>query len=151
MIIYKCYILLQHWFDWIQHTDKMSTSTFITNRVKDNKNIYHSSGGINVSYDNKMNWLGRWDKIMNALTYMFGTYFFSIFMWRNTFTKIWLTWRMMQNTKKHTEKPLTNIPLINISWHKDYSWNTWNYKWQISKNSTCTSKREIGILNFDGL
>lgn len=28
-----------------------------------------------------MNWLGRWDKIMNALTYMFGTYFFSIFMW----------------------------------------------------------------------
>lgn len=54
----------------------MSTSTFITNRVKDNKNIYHSSGGINVSYDNKMNWLGRWDKIMNALTYMFGTYFF---------------------------------------------------------------------------
>lgn len=23
-----------------------------------------------------MNWLGRWDKIMNALTYMFGTYFF---------------------------------------------------------------------------
>lgn len=151
MIIYKCYILLQHWFDWIQHTDKMSTSTFITNRVKDNKNIYHSSGGINVSYDNKMNWLGQWDKIMNALTYMFGTYFFSIFMWRNTFTKIWLTWRMMQNTKKHTEKPLTNIPLINISWHKDYSWNTWNYKWQISKNSTCTSKREIGILNFDGL
>lgn len=151
MIIYKCYILLQHWFDWIQHTDKMSTSTFITNRVKDNKNIYHSSGGINVSYDNKMNWLGRWDKIMNALTYTFGTYFFSIFMCRNTFTKIWLTWRMMQNTKKHTEKPLTNIPLINISWHKDYSWNTWNYKWQISKNSTCTSKREIGILNFDGL
>lgn len=23
-----------------------------------------------------MNWLGRWDKIMNALTYMLGTYFF---------------------------------------------------------------------------
>lgn len=58
----------------------MSTSTFITNRVKDNKNIYHSSGGINVSYDNKMNWLGRWDKIMNALTYMFGTFFFNIYV-----------------------------------------------------------------------
>lgn len=151
MIIYKCYILLQHWFDWIQHTDKMSSSTFITNRVKDNKNIYHSSGGINVSYDNKMNWLGRWDKIMNALTYMFGTYFFLIFMWRNTFTKIWLTWKWCKIQRNILKSLWPNIPLINISWHKDYSWNTWNYKWQISKNSTCTSKREIGILNFDGL
>lgn len=41
----------------------MSTSTFITNRVKDNKNIYHSSGGINVLYDNKMNWLGNETKL----------------------------------------------------------------------------------------
>lgn len=60
----------------------MSTSTFITNRVKDNKNIYHSSGGINVSYDNKMNWLGRWDKIMNALInlYVWYLFFFDIYV-----------------------------------------------------------------------
>lgn len=73
----------------------MSISIFIINRVKDNKNIYYFFGGINVLYDNKMNWFGRWDKIMNVLIYMFGIYFFSIFMWSNIFIKIWLIWRMM--------------------------------------------------------
>lgn len=57
------------------YTDKMSTSTFITNWVKGNKNIYHSVGGINVSYDNKMNWLWQWNEIMDALNYMYVTYF----------------------------------------------------------------------------
>lgn len=38
---------------------------------------------------------------MNALTYMFGTYFFSIFMWRNTFTKIWLI--NLKNDAKYKE------------------------------------------------
>lgn len=37
---------------------------------------------------------------MNALTYMFGTYFFSIFMWRKLFTKYLL---------KNIYKDLTNL------------------------------------------
>lgn len=129
----------------------MSTSTFITNRVKDNKNIYHSSGGINVSYDNKMNWLGRWDKIMNALTYMFGTFFFNIYVEEYIYKDL----TNLKNDAKYKEtywKAFDQISHLSIFLDiKDYSWNTWNYKWQISKNSTRTSKSEIGILNFDGL